>query len=240
MRLSDFKVLTFDCYGTLIDWETGIILALRPLLGKDRIARSRDEILAGFARHETAQEAETPGMVYPELLARVHRRLAEEWGIAAGEEEHRAFGSSVDDWPEFADSAASLRYLKRFYKIAILSNVDRKSFAASNQRLGVVFEAVYTAEDIGSYKPDPKNFRYMIEALKNSGHCERDILHIAQSLFHDHAPANTSGLASAWIDRRRGAEALGATLPPPKGVRYDFRFGSLAEMVEAHRGELRE
>ena len=239
MRLSDFKVLTFDCYGTLIDWETGIINALRPVLGKGAAERSHDEILASFARHETAQETETPGMLYSELLARVHRRLAEEWGIAAREEEHRAFGGSVGDWPAFADSAASLRYLKQFYKLVILSNVDRTSFAASNQRLGVVFDAVYTAEEIGSYKPDPKNFRYMIDALKNAGHAERDILHTAQSLFHDHAPANAIGLASAWIDRRLGAEASGATLRAPGGVHYDFRFGSLAEMVEAHRNELR-
>jgi 2-haloacid dehalogenase len=239
VRLTDFKILTFDCYGTLIDWETGIIDALSPLLGEDRVARSRDEILAGFARHETAQEAKTPDMLYSELLARVHRRLAEEWGIAAGQEQHRAFGGSVADWPEFGDSGASLRYLQQFYKIAILSNVDRKSFAASNRRMGVVFDAVYTAEEIGSYKPDPRNFRYMIEALKKFGHPKRDILHVAQSLFHDHAPANAVGLASAWIDRRWGAEASGATLPPPKGVRYDFRFGSLAEMVEAHRNELR-
>jgi 2-haloacid dehalogenase len=153
--------------------------------------------------------------------------------------EHRAFGGSVGDWPAFADSTASLSYLKQFYKLVILSNVDRKSFAQSNRRLGVAFDAVYTAEDIGSYKPDLGNFRYMIGALKNSGHPERDILHIAQSLFHDHAPANAVGLRSAWIDRRRDAVGAGATPPPPEGVRYDFRFVSMAELVEAHRDELR-
>jgi 2-haloacid dehalogenase len=239
VRLTDFRVLTFDCYGTLIDWETGIIDALRPLLKRDRVARSRDDVLASFARHETAQEAETPDMIYSELLARVHRRLAEEWGIAATAEDHRAFGGSVGDWPAFADSAVSLNYLKQFYKLVILSNVDRRSFAASAKRLGVAFDAVYTAEEIGSYKPDPRNFRYMIDALKRSGHAQRDILHIAQSLFHDHAPANALGLCSAWIDRRQGGEGSGATPPPPEGVHYDFRFASMAELVEAHRDELR-
>ena len=240
MRLTDFKLLTFDCYGTLIDWETGIIKALRPLLRKGSVERPREEILASFARHETAQETETPEMIYPELLGQVHRRLAEEWGIAASAADHHAFGGSVGDWPAFADSAASLSYLKQFYKLVILSNVDRDSFAVSSRRLGVAFDAVYTAEDIGSYKPDLKNFRYMIDALKNSGHAERDILHIAQSLFHDHAPANAVGLRSAWIDRRRDAAGSGATPPPPVGVRYDFRFSSMAELVEAHRDELRE
>jgi 2-haloacid dehalogenase len=240
MRLTDFKVLTFDCYGTLIDWETGILDALGPLLRKDPVGRSRDQVLAGFARHETAQEAETPDMIYSALLAQVHRRLAEEWGIAASEEDHRAFGGSVGDWPAFPDSTASLSYLKQFYKLVILSNVDRKSFAESRKRLGVAFDAVYTAEDVGSYKPDLKNFRYMIDALKNSGDAERDILHIAQSLFHDHAPANALGLRSAWIDRRGNAGGSGATPLPPQGVHYDFRFASLAELVEAHRDELRE
>jgi 2-haloalkanoic acid dehalogenase type II len=239
MRLTDFKVLTFDCYGTLIDWETGILNALRPLLRRDPVERSRDEVLASFARHETAQELDTPGMVYSELLAQVHRRVAAEWGIAASEADHRAFGGSVGDWPAFADSAASLSYLKQFYKLVILSNVDRKNFAESRKRLGVDFDAVYTAEDIGSYKPDLANFRCMIDALKRSGHAERDILHIAQSRFHNHAPANAVGLRSVWIDRRKGAAGSGATPPPPEGVRWDFCFASMAELVEAHRAELR-
>jgi len=240
MRLTDFKVLTFDCYGTLIDWETGILNALRPLFTRGAAERSRDEILASFARHETAQEAETPDMIYSALLGQVHRRLAEEWGIAASEAAHRTFGGSVGSWPAFADSAASLAYLGQFYKLVILSNVDRKSFAQSRKRLGVAFDAVYTAEDIGSYKPDLRNFRSMIDALKRSGHAERDILHIAQSLFHDHAPANTVGLRSAWIDRRNSAAGGGATPPPPANVHYDFRFASMAELVEAHRDELRD
>jgi 2-haloalkanoic acid dehalogenase type II len=239
MRLTDFKVLSFDCYGTLIDWETGIVNALQPLWRGDRGGRSRDDILAAFARHETAQERETPDMIYSELLARVHRRLAEEWGIAATPADHLAFGGSVGDWPAFSDSAPSLAYLKQFYKLVILSNVDRSSFAQSAKRLGVAFDAVYTVEDIGSYKPDPRNFRYMIEALQRSGHPAHGILHTAQSLFHDHNPANAVGLRSAWIDRHAGVVGSGATRPPPEGVRWDFRFSSMAELVEAHRAELR-
>jgi|SRR5215471_19152722 FMN phosphatase YigB (HAD superfamily) len=102
MRLTDFKVLTFDCYGTLIDWETGILNALRPLLRRDPVERSRDEVLASFARHETAQEKETPGMIYSELLTQTHRRIAAEFGIAASAADYRAFGGSVGDWPAFS------------------------------------------------------------------------------------------------------------------------------------------
>jgi 2-haloacid dehalogenase len=238
MRLTDFKVLTFDCYGTLIDWETGILLALAPLLREPRAGRSADAVLADFARHESAQEALTPRMPYSDLLGLVHRRLTAQWRLPTSEEADRAFGRSVGEWPAFADSAAALAYLAPFYTLVVLSNVDRRSFAASNRRLGVAFDAVYTAEDIGSYKPDLRNFRYMIAALGRRGHAASAILHVAQSLYHDHAPANALGLRSAWIDRRRGAAGAGATPPPSAPVHWDFRFGSLAELVEAHRAEL--
>jgi 2-haloacid dehalogenase len=238
MRLTEFKVLSFDCYGTLVDWETGICDALLPLLTRHRGALSRGEMLESFARHEAAQEAETPGMIYSELLAHVHRRLAAEWGVAASAEDHRAFGGSVGDWPVFADTRAALAYLQRHYRLVILSNVDRASFAATNRRLGVAFDAIYTAEDIGSYKPDLNNFRYLIAALGKKGYDPGDVLHVAQSLFHDHKPANALGLHSAWIDRRQDVPGWGATPPPPEGVRWDFRFASLAELVEAHRREI--
>ena len=237
MRLSDFKILTFDCYGTLIDWETGIVGALQPFLASHGATITRDDMLESFARHESAQEAETPGMIYSELLAEVHRRLCAEWNISGGEQDHRAFGASVGDWPAFPDSAAALSYLSSFYKLVILSNVDRLSFAHSRRRLGAEFDAVYTAEDIGSYKPALRNFRYMIDALARSGHAIRDILHTAQSLYHDHAPANAVGLHSAWIDRRAGAAGSGATPPPPADIHWDFRFPGMAEFVEAHRRE---
>jgi 2-haloacid dehalogenase len=234
--LSDFSVLTFDCYGTLIDWESGIWQALQPLIARCAAAPSREAALADFATTESAQEHETPGLIYSALLARVHRRLAEGWRVAPTDAEDAAFGASVGDWPAFPDSAEALAYLKRFYKLIILSNVDRASFARSNPRLGVAFDAVYTAQDIGTYKPDPRNFRYLLDRLAESGHQPGDILHVAQSLYHDHAPANKCGLASAWIDRRAGA-AGGATPPTSASVHYDFRFESLAELVEAHRVE---
>ncbi|HEY0420430.1 MAG TPA: haloacid dehalogenase type II [Acetobacteraceae bacterium] len=231
MQLTDFRVLTFDCYGTLIDWDSGIRAALEPLLRKAGIAP--DAALQAFARHEAAQQAETPRMVYSDLLAAVHRRLAAEWGVAATEQEHRDFGASVPDWPAFPDSAAALAYLKRHYKLVILSNVDRASFAGSNKRLRVEFDAICTAQDIGSYKPDPANFRYMLERVAALGHGKGEILHTAQSLFHDHAPAKRLGLARCWIDRRREQEGWGATMPAEADV--DFRFTSLGAMAEAHR-----
>ena len=241
MRLSDFRVLTFDCYGTLIDWESGIYTALQPMLQKAEQAAgqtlSRDAALETFARHESAQEEATPAMIYSELLATVHRRLAREWNVAMKETDHARFGASVPDWPAFPDSPAALAYLKQHYQLVILSNVDRESFKGSNRRLGVAFDAIYTAQDVGSYKPNPKNFEYMLTHLEKRGVAKADILHTAQSLFHDHVPAKRFGLASAWIDRRHDQQGWGATMVPPEDAAYDFRFPTLAAMAGAHRAE---
>jgi 2-haloacid dehalogenase len=238
MKLRDFKALSFDCYGTLIDWETGIWNALQPLLSTGGLALDREEALATFAKHEAAQEAETPSLRYATLLAVTHARLAREWGVAAQADLHERFGASVADWPAFPDSAGALAYLKRHYKLVILSNVDRASFASSNIKLGVRFDAVYTAEDIGSYKPDPRNFAYLLDhAEAELGLQPGEILHTAQSLFHDHVPAERAGLARAWIDRRHAKAGGGATAPVAAPPPVDFRFRTLAELAEAHRSE---
>jgi 2-haloacid dehalogenase len=233
--MNHFRVLTFDCYGTLIDWETGLFSALQPLLTRAGVGLSRDAALATFAQHEARQQTATPAMRYSELLGEVHAQLAHAWGVAPVAAESQTFGASVGEWPAFGDTVAALQYLRQHYKLVILSNVDRASFAATLPRLGVTFDAVFTAEDIGSYKPDPRNFTYLVEHLAAMGLARGDILHTAQSLFHDHAPANAAGLASAWIDRRQDAQGWGATSAPPPDVRYDYRFGSLAEMVKAHQ-----
>lgn len=238
MRLTDFKALTFDCYGTLIDWEGGIWAALQPLLAAGDLQVDRDQALEVFAEHESAQEAATPGLLYPALLATVHRRLAEHWGVDTTPAMDAVFGASVPEWPAFPDSAEALVALKQRFKLVILSNVDRNGFAASNRRLAVEFDAVYTAEDIGSYKPTPANFTYLLEHMKQDLGIEPgDTLHTAQSLFHDHAPAQDFGLATCWIDRRTGQEGWGATMPPPAVIETDFHFASMAELAEAVRAE---
>lgn len=239
MKLSDYKVLTFDCYGTLIDWESGIHQGLRPLLAKRHAPLEQGVALEIFAQHESDQQSTTPDMPYSQLLAVVYQRLANEWGIPVTRAEANVFGASVPDWPEFPDSIESLAYLKKHFKLVILSNVDRVSFRASNQRLKVEFDAVYCAQDIGAYKPSPKNFRYMLSHLESEFSFGRaDILHTAQSLFHDHAVANDFGLASAWIDRRHDTEGWGATMPPSRTPHVDFHFKNMAELVQAHRREL--
>lgn len=241
-RLGDYKVLTFDCYGTLIDWESGIWDALQPLLmhnGRSDI--TRQDGLAVFGRQEHAQQAATPGLLYPKLLEQVHAAIAHELNMESTTQLDSNFGDSIQHWPAFPDTADALRYLKTHYKLVILSNVHRDGFAASNRKLGVEFDAIYTAQDIGSYKPNPVNFQYMMEQLNaDFGFVQGDILHTAQSLLHDHVQAEAFGLAKAWIDRQRLSENgdWGATAPVEHWPQIDFLFFSMAEMANAVRNEM--
>jgi 2-haloalkanoic acid dehalogenase type II len=239
MKLTDFRVLTFDVYGTLIDWETGITTALRPLTDRLGSELSRDQILEAHARAESAQQRFTPAKPYRDVLAVVYRRLAEEWAVPATWEECQAYGRSVREWPAFPDSAEALKYLKRHYRLFVLSNIDNESFAHSNEKLGVPFDGVFSAEDIGSYKPDERNFAYMLERLEAMGIGRNEVLHTAESMFHDHAPANRASLATCHIYRRAGHEGFGATMPPGEPPHVDFRFTSMAELAQAHALEVR-
>lgn len=233
MRLDSFQTLTFDVYGTLIDWETGILDALRPLTARVKGKLSNEQVLEAHARHESTQQRLTPSMKYRDLLAEVYRLLAEDWRIPVESDECMAYGDSVKDWPAFPDSAEALRYLKKHYSLFVLSNVDNESFAMSNEKLGVVFDGVFTAEDIGSYKPDDRNFQFLIERLAGLGIDKEAILHTAESMFHDHAPANRVGLASCHIYRRFDKAGFGATKRPEEMPHFDFQFHSMAGFVDA-------
>ena len=167
-----------------------------------------------------------------------HARLAEEWGVEVTWEECQAYGLSVRQWPAFDDSREALAYLKQHYKLVVLTNTDNTSFSGSKARLDVHFDGVYTAEDVGSYKPSDRNFDYMLETLARKGISKKDILHTAESMFHDHGPANKHGLSNCWIYRRHEKEGFGATMDPGEMPSYDFRFNSMAELAAAHKAEL--
>ncbi len=172
------------------------------------------------------------------MLATVYRRLAEEWGVGVSWDECRTYGRSVRDWPAFPDTSEALQYLKQHYKLVVLSNVDNESFAFSSRKLGVEFDAVYTAEDIGSYKPADRNFEYMLEKIGDIGVGKEEILHTAESMFHDHQPANRHGLVACHIYRRHDQQGFGATMKPDAMPKVQFRFNSMAELAEAVRSEL--
>jgi 2-haloacid dehalogenase len=238
MKLTDFDTLTFDCYGTLIDWEAGIFEGLRPLLERVKQPLTRDQVLEAHARHESSQQKYTPAKRYQELLPIVYKRLAEEWQVPFTLDDCVAYGKSVQNWPAFEDSAGALQYLKKHYKLVILSNIDNDSFTYSNAKLQVEFDAIITAEDVGSYKPSPRNFEYMLDKLGERGIKKEKILHTAESLFHDHKPANEFGLASCWIYRRHAKEGFGATMNPGQQPKVDFRFNNMAALVKAHQEAL--
>ena len=229
--LDSYRALSFDCYGTLIDWETGIVQALQPWAARRGVDRSPTAMLELFGEHESRIEAEHPTMRYPDVLAEALRRVAASLDLGADDDECAEFGASVAAWPAFADTATSLRRLQERFRLIIVSNVDRASFARSNRRLGVEFDLVITAEDVGSYKPALGHFDALFERLPTLDVERGQLLHVAQSLFHDHGPAQRLGLPSVWIDRRQGREGSGAT--PPVDIEVALRYPSLADFADA-------
>jgi 2-haloalkanoic acid dehalogenase type II len=228
--------MTFDCYGTLIDWESGILGALVPWVRQQGGSATDEELLVAFAEAESQVERELPAALYPAILRVVHQRIAERLGIASSAEEAGRFAASVGDWPTFADTVPALQELKGRYRLVVVSNVDRASFSRSSEKLGVELDAVVTAEEVGAYKPDVRMFLSALAVLEEMGVGRDQVLHVAQSLYHDHKPAKELGLATAWINRRRGREGSGAT-PPVSGVQPDMVVASLAELVAREREE---
>lgn len=227
------EVLTFDCYGTLIDWEAGILAGLRRVLD-DRGAQVGDEdLLERYARHEAAIEA-GPYLRYREVLARSLGGVCAELDVEPTAAEAAVFGGSVGDWPAFPDSPAALAALARQYRLAVITNCDDDLFAASNRRLGVTFDWVITAEQVGSYKPSHRNFEVALERIEGAGVPRQRILHVAQSLFHDHVPARELGLATAWIDRRHDRPGSGAT--PPAMATPDLAVPDMATLAAVATG----
>jgi 2-haloacid dehalogenase len=214
MRLTDFEALSFDCYGTLIDWEAGIGAVLARWAREQGLSVSAEELLEEYARAEARQEEQTPEALYPEILGAAMRSLGASLGVDVTAEQSERLAMSVADWPAFPDSTGALAALSSRYKLVILSNVDRRSFANSNARLGVRFAAVITAQDAGSYKPSLRNFEILVKTVRGLGVAQGRLLHVAQSLFHDHVPARSLGLPTVWIDRRGEHAGWGATPPP--------------------------
>jgi 2-haloacid dehalogenase len=225
LDFDDFDVLTFDCYGTLIDWERGILDGLRAPLAAHAIEAADDDLLQAFARHEAEVEA-GPYRPYREVLAEVLRAMVAHMGGEATAEERAAFGGSVADWPAFPDSSAALARLHERFKLGVITNCDDDLFAASEQRLGLTFDWVVTAQQARRYKPNPRGFELMFERV---GLPPARILHVAQSLFHDHVPAKRLGLSTVWVDRRAGRAGSGAT--PPAEARPDVTVPDMATLA---------
>lgn len=226
-----FAALTFDCYGTLIDWEAGLLAAFRFAFADDPATLPDDEdVLLRYARHEAALEA-GPYLRYRDVLAQGLRGVAAELDHPVSDAVAATFGGSVADWPAFPDSAAALARLASRYRLGVLTNCDDDLFAASNAKLGVRFDWIVSAQQVGSYKPSDANFEALLARV---GLPHDQVLHVAQSLYHDHVPANRFGLASVWIDRRHDRPGAGAT--PVADAAPDATYPDMASFAAAAVG----
>jgi len=200
------EVLTFDCYGTLIDWEAGILQALRKVVVPANLAAD-EQLLTEYAGHE-ADGAAGQWKPYREILTASMTAVCDLHGVRPTEQQMLDFGGSVADWPAFSDSAAALARLAERFDLGVITNCDDDLFAFSNRKLGEPFLWVVTAQQTRSYKPSKRNFELAFERI---GRPIESVVHVAQSLYHDHVPAAALGLKTVWINRRRGLPGAGAT-----------------------------
>ena len=228
-----FKALTFDCYGTLIDWDTGITDLVRPWLREMNSQVPPDLVVSTFALMQAKHQQTRPTLLYPEVLTRAWRDIEEQFGWDENPARARAFAQQVPDWRPFADTVESLRYLSRVYRLGILSNVDNASLAGTLKRLDVPFAFTVTAEDVGSYKPGQPHFDAGLRKLTEMGIGRDELLHVAQSKHHDIVPGNALGLTTVWVNRRHGMRGTGATLAAT--AEPTLTVNSLADLVALHR-----
>jgi 2-haloacid dehalogenase len=225
-----FEALTFDCYGTMIDWERGILNALQPILAPRGVLASEQELLELFAEQESGLEA-GGYLSYREVLAQSLRGICQHFGFRPTTQEEAEFSLAVGNWPAFPDSAPALGRLATRFRLGVITNCDDDLFALSNRRLGVSFEWIITAQQARSYKPSLKNFELAFATIDVP---RERILHVAQSLFHDHIPALNLGMTTAWIDRRQGKVGFGAT--PVASATPSLVLTDLASLAEIALG----
>ncbi len=225
LDLSRFEALTFDCYGTLIDWESGLLRALGSM---GLLAASPADTLAAFARAEARAEA-GPYRPYRQVLTEVALDLARELGRPLSPEAAGRLPASIADWEPFPDTAGALEHLARRFSLNVISNVDDDLFESTRARLGrpSLLERVVTAQYCRSYKPARRNFRVMLALLDLP---PDRVLHVAQSLYHDIGPARELGLATVWVRRRSTRTGGGATMPAPQ-ARPDLEVPDLATLA---------
>lgn len=235
LDLSRFKALCFDCYGTLIDWETGMADAVRPWLKEENSAVTPGLVLTAFAFMKWRHEQPRPTILFTELMRRSWIDLEGVFEFEPKPERAAAFANSIGDWPPFADSVESLKYLARFYALGIVSNIDNASIEKSKRKLEAPFAVTVTAEDVDSYKPHLAHFEEMFRRFETLGIHRNEILHVAQSRYHDIAPANLLKMPCVWVNRRHGKPGTGATIA--SDAVPNLAVTSLAEFVAIHRAQ---
>jgi 2-haloacid dehalogenase len=226
VNFESYELLTFDCYGTLIDWESGILDAVRPVLERHDVNPSDEEVLELYARTEAKHEQDDY-VRYEVLLRFVMAEMSLRLGVDLAPDEVGVIEKSLPSWPPFPDSVRALRRLKKRFKLGIISNVDDAMFAHTARSLEVHFDYVVTAQQAGAYKPSHRIFQMAFERF---GIPRERILHVAQSIYHDVVPARELGVASVWVNRRKGRPGHGAT--PPADAVPDLEVPDLVSLAD--------
>jgi putative hydrolase of the HAD superfamily len=236
LDLRNFKALTFDVYGTLIDWEPSIISMFQSVADQYGVDLSREQLLLEFDRARAQLQRVRPALLYPEVLRRAYNEFCERYAIPANDAEREVFAHAVMLWPAFPDAREALSYLQRHFKIGLLSNIDDISLSFSTRKLGLIADVTATAERVAAYKPDHDHFLAAFESFAAIGVPKEQILHVGQSLRADVIPANVLGIKVAWI--KRPGRSLGSRVEDAKGARPDITFDTLEQLAELHRAQL--
>ncbi len=234
MKLTDFKVLTFDVVGTLIDFETGVLASVRRLGGAAAKDLTDDQIFAPYMRGR----ATYPGRSSREM-SKVYQSLAGELGLPADDQTAAAFQRDVLDWPAFADSVAALKRLRKHYRLVAMTNADRVALSSYAHTLGDPFDDTVCCDETGVAKPNPQFFAYNRGRQAAFGFKFGEILHTAQSQYHDIGIATELGYSTCWIERRQGQKGFGATPTPDAVTTPTFTFATLAALADAVEAEAR-
>jgi putative hydrolase of the HAD superfamily len=237
MRFSDFDTLTFDVVGTLVDFETGILDWFRPTLRRHGVSKTDEEVLTAFAAVEDKYQRETPEKPFTEMLPLIYRDMASGWDIGLRDEDAERFTDSIRSWPPFPDTVEALEELGTRYRLVAVTNADAWALEHMSANMGDPFQERITCDEVGVNKPSPKVFEYVLRKLAPRGVQKRDILHTAQSQYHDIAPATGMGLATMWIERRHGKNGFGATPTPEEVVTSTFHATGMADFVRQVREE---
>lgn len=229
MAQQEPKVLTFDVVGTLIDFEAGMLGFLRQACGEAMARLDDDTVLAAYRR----ARADNATARFPDDLVRVYTQMAPRLGLPQDKAIAEGFRDSIRQWPAFPDSVAALKRLRKHYKLVAMTNAQRWSLDHMARTLGDPFDDIVTVDEALCEKPDPQFFAFTRGRLSRDGHGLHDILHVAQSQYHDIGVARRLGYTVCWIERRKGLKGFGGTLEVAELTRPDFHFATLAELADA-------
>jgi len=231
--LRDYKILTFDVVGTLIDFERGIVEYIRPIAERAGVTVDDEAIILSYGRAEAVEHQRTPGLAFPPMMAPAYRAMAAELGLPAGEAEAEGFRLSIPNWPAFPDSVAALKRLRKHFRLVAMTNSDNWALGHFRRTLDEPFDDTVTAEDVGTCKPDPQFFAFARGRQSVHGFTMPDYLHVAQSQYHDIGVAKDLGYDVCWIERRAGKNGFGGTPTPATVTTPDFHFTTLEALADA-------